>query len=95
MSIIPKHLVYYTTLHLKMSTNFYSNQLSDIFAYELPTSTNSVNTVEALPKTNTVLVYNYHNLYFQERFYIFSINFKTTQVNPFLTSVAELFPNAN
>tara|TARA_B110001469_G_C9436180_1_gene221267 strand:+ start:311 stop:547 length:237 start_codon:yes stop_codon:yes gene_type:complete len=78
-----------------MSTNFYSNQLSDIFAYELPTSTNSVNTVEALPKTNTVLVYNYHNLYFQERFYIFSINFKTTQVNPFLTSVAELFPNAN
>lgn len=99
--------------HMKMSTNFYSTQLCDIFAYELLSSTvpkipssdesdddsfkyNSINKSQS-----TVVVYNFHSLHSQNRFFIFTQNVSNAvksiylSKNDILDSIAELFPAAN
>ena len=96
-----------------MSTNFYSTQLCDIFAYELLSSTvpkipssdesdddsfkyNSINKSQS-----TVVVYNFHSLHSQNRFFIFTQNVSNVvksiylSKNDILDSIAELFPAAN
>jgi NADH:ubiquinone oxidoreductase subunit C len=104
--------LYYLTLHLRLSSLFYSSQLVDIFSYEVPRGllTNSS------PNKNTeyhkyalvnrgassVLVYNFHVLTSQERFYIFLLNDSLTPSNlnvsspsTKVTSITELFFAAN
>ena len=85
---------------MRFSTIFYSNQLVDIFSYELPVS-NSVspqisNLSVSQPSTsNSIVVYNFHNLTFQERFFFFCSDSSKNNNSFKLNSIAELYPNAS
>jgi NADH:ubiquinone oxidoreductase subunit C len=94
---------YYTCLHIKLSSLFYSTQLIDIFAYELPTNNNLINQTESkIPLiNNSIIVYNFHSILFQQRFFIFLYLNSKNNRNKFstnwnsLNSITELFLNAN
>ncbi len=98
--------LYFLTLHIKLSSLFYSTQLCEIFAYETFSNTNQVNLNPILdskiPLTNnSIIVYNFHCILFQQRFFIFSLlNNKKNIKNQSLTlnslnSITELYLNAN
>jgi len=84
---------------MKLATNFYSSQLVDMFAYELPTNDKLVERdVTSSKYKNTedsIIVYNFHNLTFQERFYIFTADLIHAITSHLIFSITELFPNAN
>jgi len=96
--------LYFLTLHLKLSSLFYSTQLSDIFSYETPNNVNADN-VKSNSKialvNNSILVYNFHSVMFQQRFFIFVILNSKQNINKnsiswnSLKSITELFLNAN
>jgi NADH:ubiquinone oxidoreductase subunit C len=96
--------LYFLTLHLKLSSLFYSTQLSDMFSYETPNNIN-VNNVKNNSKialvNNSILVYNFHSVMFQQRFFIFVILNSKQNINKnsiswnSLKSITELFLNAN
>ena len=87
-------VISYAANHKKFSTTFYSCQLSDIFAYEAPTSTynlppanlqNDEQEFELARLNRTVapvVVYNFHSFLSQDRFFVFakaaSASFKST-----------------
>lgn len=102
---INKDTLFYLALHLKLASPFYLSQLSDIFAYEiaLPVYTNSkLQDHEALSKeVSTVNVYNFHNLQYCDRFFLFTVggrnntkSLKGVGTTNFF-SITELFPAAN
>jgi len=80
---------YYSIIHLKLSSIFYTTQLSDIFAYEVSLNNN----INNKPFFNNILVYNFHNIKNQNRFFFFIIKNKNNFSK--LNSIAELFLNAN
>jgi NADH:ubiquinone oxidoreductase subunit C len=96
--------LYFLTLHLKLSSLFYSTQLSDMFSYETPNNVNA-NNVKNNSKialvNNSILVYNFHSVMFQQRFFIFVILNSKQNINKnsiswnSLKSITELFLNAN
>jgi NADH:ubiquinone oxidoreductase subunit C len=99
---------FYLCTHLKLSSVFYSSHLSDIFAYELPNNSFYSDKNESLryntflsKNQSTVMVYNFHLLYSQDRVFIFVNNdllltkSKILSSNPFIDSIAEIFPAAN
>ena len=106
--------LFFTCTHLKMSSVFYSTQLCDMFAYEVmsssPTSLSpsSTDLRSSLTKFNntsisqsTIVVYNFHSLNTQDRFFFFTqsdsslVKSKFISSNSSLDSIAELFPAAN
>ena len=101
---LPSKNFYFLVLHLKLSSIFYSTQLSDMFSYELPTSHDllikSQNPIN-FSLSNQILVYNFHSILNQQRFFIFVINnpspfiTKNACFNTPLNSISELFLNAN
>ena len=101
---INENNLYFLSLHLKLSSLFYSTQLCDIFSYETPNS-NNINKSEKNNKialsNNSILVYNFHSILFQQRFFIFVIlnskqNIKKNSLSwSSLKSITELFLNAN
>jgi NADH:ubiquinone oxidoreductase subunit C len=96
--------LYFLALHLKLSSLFYSTQLSDMFSYETPNNINT-NNVKNNSKialvNNSILVYNFHSVIFQQRFFIFVILNSKQNINKSsiswnsLKSITELFLNAN
>ena len=106
--VLPNHLVFYTSTHLKLSSLFHTTQLVDIFAYELPSSHpaalngNPRSKYVDVSKSNTpVLVYHFHSLLSQNRIFLFSHNklvstrSRTTKYYDAADSITELFPAAN
>ena len=100
---ITQNNLYYLAIHLKLSSLFYSTQLCEIFSYELPSNSN--NLLDKNSKlsilNNSLVVYNFHSLLSNQRFFIFiNINNKRN-VNKlslswnYLNSITELFLNAN
>ena len=102
--------LYFTCIHLKMASSFYSTQLCDIFAYEIltPKAKNVSNLNQTSTKYNlldkscsAITVYNFHSLHSQNRFFIFvqngttALHSKHLSTNYSIDSVAELFPAAN
>lgn len=95
---------------MRFSTIFFANQLVDLFAYELPTAfinltvetisdyqknfKNNLNNV-LTKNSNSIVVYNFHNLAFQERFFVFAADLVSNCVNFTINSISELFPNAS
>jgi len=94
--LIPRSVLYYLALYFKFSSLTYSSQLSDIFAYELPITSKTLNKSKTLNlcTSSSIVTYNFHSLLNQERFFIFTSNSTTTNIDKSLTSVTELFPNA-
>jgi len=61
--------LYYLTFHFRFSSLFYSTQLVDIFSYEIPQT--SVLNIESKKSNSSVVVYNFHILNTQNRFFFF------------------------
>jgi NADH:ubiquinone oxidoreductase subunit C len=96
--LIPQNVLYYTAVHMRFASILYSSQLVDMFSYELPLSNsqNKLDDSQPLPFTqNSIVVYNFHNLTSQERFFFFCVESFTKYTNFSLNSIAELYPNAN
>lgn len=89
--LLSKSLLYYLIMHFRMTSNFYTSQLVDIFAYNLPVSSKQ----DFDLSDDSILVYNLHNLNFQNRFYLFTAGLSSKVKQLPLLSVAEIFPNAN
>jgi hypothetical protein len=104
---------------MRFGTTFFTNQLVDLFAYELPlfltkSSSEGVDTLESIDmlqvdaegsnvdnfnklikrNSNSILVYNFHNLMFNNRFFVFVVGSMTESSNFTINSISELFPNA-
>ena len=94
-------------IHIKFSTLFYSSQLSDMFAYELPfigsSNKNKNSTIINLKGVTqpSVVVYNFHSMFYHNRVFIFSqhnhhiYNNKIQNNYYTLNSITELFPAGN
>jgi NADH:ubiquinone oxidoreductase subunit C len=98
--------LYYLAMHLKLSSVFYSTQLVDMFAYDTLLNTNlskknETNSFVMPLLNNNLLVYNFHSILFQQRFFIFILNSPHQNINKnniswsSLNSITELFLNAN
>jgi hypothetical protein len=76
---------YYLSLHIKLSSLFYSTQLIEILAYEIPTNKNQVlfqKENKTLPiQNNLILIYNFHCILTQQRFFIFLIKNFNKNIN--------------
>jgi len=97
--VVSKSIFYYSALHLRFSSLFFSTQLVDLFAYELPMENSVINSKEvtSLSKiySESILVYNFHNLMYQDRFFFFCID-SSKKLNDFsINSIGEVFPNAS
>lgn len=100
---ITENNLYYLALHIKLSSLFYSTQLVDIFAYEVPVSKNYNETENSkiADLSTSIVVYNFHSIAFHQRFFIFtSLNSKSSLKRnnsswTSLKSITELFLNAN
>lgn len=102
--------LYFLILHIKLSSLFYSTQLCEIFSYEVPYNNNNRISIENENKknekiiplvNNSIIVYNFHSILYQQRFFIFSIlnnkqNIKNNSITwNSLNSITELYLNAN
>ena len=88
--------LYYTSFHLRFSSLFYSSQLVDMFAYELPVHFNGSSKGSKILRTsNSIVVYNFHNLLSHNRFFVFAFNNDLNDLNFQLNSISELYPNSN
>jgi NADH:ubiquinone oxidoreductase subunit C len=97
--------LYYLTLHLKLSSLFYSTQLIDLFSYEIPLNKNKLNEINKNLSTplieSSLIVYQFHSIIHQQRIFIFLINSVNKNINKNsinsvpLSSITELFLNAN
>jgi NADH:ubiquinone oxidoreductase subunit C len=101
--------LFFSCTHMKMSTSFYSTQLCDMFAYEILSSVSGkpASSQDSFKYNNinqgqsTIVVYNFHSLHSQNRFFIFTQNVSSAVKSKILTkndsidSIAELFPAAN
>ena len=86
--LLPDKLLYFLALHVKFSSSAQSSQLVEIFAYENPTP--SVLNYECARAPGTVLVYQFHNLFTQERLFVFVSSIgRETLATP--KSLGELF----
>jgi NADH:ubiquinone oxidoreductase subunit C len=83
-------VLYYLCLHLRLSSAFYSSQLVDIMAYEIP-AYKSLG-ADSDKSNSSVAVYNFHSLMSQDRFFLF---FQPGLGKDRLSSVTELFSAAN
>ena len=93
---------YFLSLHLKFSSFFYSTQLIDLLSYELPVNLNYNNTTKKKSTVNnSILIYNFNSILYQQRFCIFIINITKANIMKkninqiTINSISELFANAN
>lgn len=91
--------LYFLSLHLRFSSLFYSTQLVDILAYELPLYSTHLNHKKSI---NSIVVYNFHVLNSQNRFFVFtkvgslfSNRIGLSKITNSLPSISELFFSAN
>lgn len=96
---VTQNVLYYLSLHLKFSSSWYSTQLVDIFAYDTPvalapSSNNSLKSdTHSLSTSNTIVVYNFHNITSHQRIFIFT--WKSVLRDHLLKSTSSVFANAN
>jgi NADH:ubiquinone oxidoreductase subunit C len=86
--LIPDNLLYFLALHIKLSSPAKSSQLIEIFAYENPVMP-STEHFYARP-SNSLLVYQFHNLFSQERLFVFATSLKSSRFST-PKSLGELF----
>ena len=96
--------LYYTSLHLRLSSLFYLFQLVDIFSYEVKLASKSLSLF--IPannnrSTHSILVHNFHSPLTQSRLYFFSTNLSsapgpgTLSLSIPSVTLSELFFSAN
>ena len=99
MLVLPQYLLYLST-HFRFSSAFPMTQLVDIMSYEVSTLHTSKSFYA--PEASSINVYNFHSLYSQDRFIIFtqpsyfSENITNQEANNnSIASVAEIYPAGN
>ena len=100
--ILPQYLLYLST-HFRFSSAFPLSQLVDIMSYEVPAQHATLKSNNLYnPEASSVVVYNVHSLYSQDRFFLFTqpsyfeLSVATQpSVSNSLSSVAEVYPAAN
>jgi NADH:ubiquinone oxidoreductase subunit C len=106
---VTNNTLLYVIIHIKFSSLFYTSQLSDMFAYELPLigtnrTTTQLKKVVTNPKSTvqpSVVVYNFHSMFYHNRIFLFSqhnhnvFDKKIQNTYYTLNSIAELFPAGN
>ena len=93
-----KDVLYYTALHIRFGSLFYSTQLVDLFSYELPTKKINEEDFQKNPSfyyTESYLVYNFHNIMFQDRYFFFAIDSSDPKKGSKVNSISEIFPNTS
>jgi NADH:ubiquinone oxidoreductase subunit C len=70
--LVPDKLLYFLALHMKLASPARSSQLVEIFAYENPTASAAM--LHSSAPSSPLLVYQFHNLFSQERLFVFSAN---------------------
>ena len=97
--------LFFIAVHFKLSSLLYTSQLIELFVYESPEL--SVQAPKNIQKTfsqvsSNTIVYQFHNIFNNKRFFVFvfgdngnNIKKKTLNKNTGLTSIAEIFLNAN
>lgn len=91
-------ITYFLILHFRLASMYFSQQLTDMFGYELPISQSSKivptpqHTKQQPPTMGLTLVYTFHSLLVHSRIFIFSLS---TPLLASAKSVSELFPNAS
>ena len=96
--LIQPSSLYYLNLHLRLSTMFYTTQLVDIFSYEVPSSNLNVSQSDLNVADSGLVVYNYHSLVTQDRFFVFvhcGSNYREHGSRSTVQSITELFSAAN
>ena len=95
MLILPQYLLYLST-HFRFSSAFPLTQLTDIMSYEVPSSNPSMSSIASYsPEASSVVIYNFHSLYSQDRFFVFTQPGYSHDNNVSLSSVAEVYSAAN
>ena len=89
--LLPEKVLYYLALHVKLSAPAKSSQLVDMFAYENPTAPNLVTAYSQ--SANPLLVYQFHNLFSQERLFVFAASLRVAGLAA-SKSLGELFATA-
>lgn len=92
--VVPSPAFYLLLLHLKLSSVWYSTQLVDMFAYEIPSirlASSKTNTDQT--STENLVTYNFHNLFSQERFFLVVDDY--SQNKSLIKSSSNVFANAN
>ena len=100
--VLPQYVLYLST-HLRFSSAFPLSQLVDIMSYEVPSQHAALSSLNNYnPEASSVVVYNFHSLYSQDRFFVFSqpsylscTGNDLASVSNSLSSVAEVYPAAN
>ena len=95
---LTQNTLYFLALHLKFASSWYSTQLVDIFAYDtpvsnLPKSTEDSRSGNVSSTSNTLVVYNFHNITSHQRLFVFT--WKSTSLSHELKSTSSVFANAN
>ena len=95
--VSPRYL-YFLSLHLRFSSAFPLTQLVDIMSYELPRSATpqTANASVVTKESSSIVLYNYHSLVTQDRFFIFTQPDATSSVSSdSVASITEIFSSAN
>lgn len=95
--LVPSNNLLYLGLHLKFSTIFFSTQFVDNFGYEIPSLNKNLNLNSFLnfhKNTSTVLLYNFHNMISQDRFFFYFTN-TNNSTQTYVYSLSEIFFSAN
>lgn len=102
--VLPQNVLTYLMLHYRLSSVFYATQLVDIFSYEVLSKKANTDLFRNAGSVadSSVLVYNLHSMYSQDRYFVFtvvggshSVTGTRYSVYGTLSSIAELFPAAN
>jgi len=97
--LVQPNALYFLSTHLRFSSLFYATQLVEAFAYEVPLSYTSSSNSGASKSDCSLIVYNYHSLLTQDRFFVFihpgSAYTSVSPTSSSVQSVSELFSAAN
>lgn len=94
-----KKCFYFLSVHLKFASKFYGLQLCDLFAYELPKGSLNSDIIKHASLQPSIVVYNFHNVILQNRYYLFVPNNKLSskpqvENSKQINSISELYLNS-
>ena len=97
--LVQPQTLYFLTVHLRFSSLFYATQLVEVFSYEVPLAYTNVQRSFVSKSDSSLVVYNYHSMLTQDRFFIFmqpgASYTNSTLGGSQVQSIAELFSSAN
>lgn len=92
--LVSDYWFYYLVLHVRFASASRFSQLVEIFAYE-NTNASAAGSLDSLPKVSTItIIYHFHNLFTQDRLFIFVSNLSFTNSTN-LKTLGEVFTTSH